>query len=149
MFSIQYQRQSDDPDEVDGFLGTIIAGELCETFYAGTAFWSREDYERSWFRALDHLLSLDSSTSCLVTYIPSGLPEGIVTLWPLYREGDIVHVQQHLVFPPDMTPQIPVDTPWELVRPRNTVNEGGRRISEWDVDIADVREFLAKRDPFE
>jgi hypothetical protein len=35
------------------------------------------------------------------------------------------------------------DAPWESVSPRETVDEDGQTISEWKVNLTDVREFLA------
>lgn len=64
-----------------------------------------------------------------------------ITWWPLYRVGDTVFVQNHLLFVNTLNMPFNVDALQDFVRPRRTINEEGAVISEWPVALSAVEAF--------
>ena len=125
-------------------LGRIEVGDFDEAFWSNLSYWGRSDYQRSWASALEVLESDEHAVSCLVTSMVDPSDGNFVVCWPLYRSGDKVFVQNSLVFLRELERGFEPDRLWLSVRPRRVVNEDGRRISEWAVDMASVRQFAQR-----
>jgi hypothetical protein len=124
-------------------IGELKLGEHSEYFESVLEFWGLEDYERSWATGLRRLLG-GASVSCLATSMIDPPTANFVEVWPLYRDGDDVYVQDQLIFMDQLTHQFDAAAPWESVRPRAVVNEDGQKIQEWRVNLDDVREFYER-----
>lgn len=124
-------------------IGELKLGEHSEYFEAVLEFWGLEDYERSWAEGLRRLLD-GASVSCLATSMIDPPTPNFVEVWPLYRDGDDVYVQDQLIFMDQLTHEFDPAAPWDSVRPRAVVNEDGRKIQEWRVGLDDVREFYVR-----
>lgn len=108
----------------------------------GFDFWKEADYRRHWLRALQRLDHGSEVTSCLVSSITDPRTGNFVRCWPLYRCGDVVHVQEAVIFLDELDSEFDPDEPWLSVAPRRVVNEDGDQISEWETDMSAVRRFL-------
>jgi hypothetical protein len=124
-------------------IGELQLGEHSEYFESVLEFWRLEDYQRSWAAGLRRLLG-GTSVSCLATSMIDPPTANFVEVWPLYRDGEDVYVQNQLIFMDHLTHEFDPAAPWESVRPRAVVNEGGQKIQEWRVSLDDVREFYAR-----
>jgi hypothetical protein len=121
-------------------IGVLQLREDREWFHATLGYWTVEDYEESWNKALVRLVN-GASISCLVTSLTDPLNSNFLTTWPLYRSGDEVYVQNHLIFLDELLHEFDPATPWESSAPRS-VGEDGHEISEWQLQVTDLREFL-------
>jgi CdiI N-terminal domain len=121
----------------------VVRDEGVETF-PGVADWDRRLYERHWARALRRLLEGASRSALITSYVEPGLADYLMW-WPLYREGDSVYVQNHMLFYAQLAKPFSPEDPWESVPARRNVNAEGLRISEWVTDLASVRECLDRR----
>jgi hypothetical protein len=130
-------------DKQDPFvaLGELNLGEDCEHFGSILGFWGTDDYEESWLTALRRLVS-GASISCLATSVIDPSNANFLEVWPLYREGDNVYVQNSLIFPDQLSHEFDPDAPWESLDPRSVIDEDGQAISEWKVNLSDIKEFL-------
>ena len=133
-------------DKQDPFvaLGELKLGEDCEHFGSILGFWGVGDYEESWLAALRRLVS-GASISCLATSVIDPSNANFLEVWPLYREEGNVYVQNSLIFPDQLSHEFDPDAPWDSVDPRSVVDEDGQAISEWKVNLNDIREFLESR----
>ncbi len=125
-------------------LGELKLGEHCEHFGSILGFWGVGDYEESWLTALRRLVS-GASISCLATSVIDPSNANFLEVWPLYREEDNVYVQNSLIFPDQLPHEFDPDAPWESLDPRSVIDEDGQAISEWEVSLGDIREFLESR----
>jgi hypothetical protein len=125
-------------------VGKLRLGKDDEYFESVLGFWAVYDYEQSWSVGLDRLLA-GESTSCLATSITNPSSANFVEVWPLYREGNDVYVQNSLIFLDQLSHEFDPDAPWDSVGPRSVLDEDGQAISEWKVNLSDVREFLESR----
>ncbi|MFE3195522.1 hypothetical protein ACFXHA_41425 [Nocardia sp. NPDC059240] len=125
-------------------VGIIRLRDMEERFHAPIGFWTIEDYRRSWDVALRKVID-DAGISCLVTSMLDPATANFIQVWPLYRDGATVHVQNRLIFLAE-EPSFDATAPWDCLGPRSTVNEDGDHISEWSVSTADVEHFLIQSD---
>lgn len=122
-------------------VGLIQLGEFRESFCATLEYWTIKDYEESWNKALLRLTN-GAATSCLITSFIDPLNANFLILWPLYRFGDEVAVQNQLLFSDQLSHVFDPTAPWESIHPYSAIDGDGRNISEWRIQMTDLREFL-------
>ncbi|MGW4352163.1 hypothetical protein ACWELJ_08720 [Nocardia sp. NPDC004582] len=125
--------------------GLIRLGGDTDYFGSPIGYWDVDDYRASWVAALRRILD-GEYVSCLVVSMPDPATANFVEVWALYRDGDVVHVQNQLIFLADLGHEFDPAEPWRSVVPRATVSEDGERISEWTVRITAIEEFLDSGD---
>ena len=123
-------------------VGHITVRDFEERFPMDLTYWGVEQYQASWIRSLEVLERSDDATSCLVSSITNPATGNFVFCWPLYRSGDIVYVQNLIIFLEELEENFVPDKPWRFVEPRSTVDEDGNAISEWQTTVDEVRKFL-------
>lgn len=145
MFSIDIERGiggSEFARQSSRLLGRITVGDFTESFHMALDFWSPRDYRASWKRALGRLLSADVIDSCLIASVGDPETANFVTCWPLYRRKEKVYVQNSIIFLDQLEGGFDPDRPWEFIEARQSIDEDGNRVSEWETEISEVEEFL-------
>ncbi|MFE5935756.1 hypothetical protein ACFQ69_10260 [Streptomyces sp. NPDC056470] len=122
-------------------VGRIKVGEFTEKFLMDLSFWTVDDYRRSWDAALRKLEDAENSTSCLIASITDPAASNFISCWPMYRDGEVVYVQNSIIFLDELHEQFNPQEPWRYVEDRSTVDEDGNRISEWSTSTSQVRRF--------
>jgi len=123
--------------------GKIKVGDYAETFVSSLVCWTAADYQRQWLEACERLVGGESVSALIVSYVNPALSEFLVW-WPLYRDGDVVHVQNELLIYEQVPTPFVVEDPWSSVRERLIANDDGMEISEWDTQIQSIRDFLRR-----
>lgn len=100
-----------------------------------------DDYRKSWEAALRRLLN-GAPISCLATSVIDPAVAISMEAWPLYLSEDKIYIQNHLIFLDQLSHDFDPAAPWDSVRSRETVSENGRELSEWQVSLSDIREFV-------
>ncbi len=122
--------------------GRILLGSFEETFEVVLDYWRPEQYEAHWRLALSAIVA-GRECDALITSSMDPAWANFIIWWPMYRAGDDVWFQNHLL------PMRELDGPYVLddyrrhIQTRVSVNEDGLPISEWRVGIAAIRRFLA------
>jgi hypothetical protein len=121
---------------VDEYKGRINIGDFSESIYPALDLWNKEDYEKQWKEGLERLTIY--STSCLIATIHDPKVYKYVNWWVLYREDNIVYVQNEILrneWYDNLIGDNPftLQTCYSFVRPRITKTEDGSKISEWSV----------------
>ncbi len=127
--------------------GKIVIGDFQETFATSLASWTRSEYDLHWKKALEKLVAGGDRSALLADYVePPVYPYsgGYLFWWPLYRDGDAVYVQNHILFFEQLSQPFSADRPWDSVRDRQVVNEDGQKISEWTTTIDEIKHFLSE-----
>jgi hypothetical protein len=122
--------------------GQITLGEFSEEFVAPLVFWTVGAYRKQWREAAKRIL-IGYEDSCFVTAMRRSLFDGAIFLWPAYREGEAVHIQQKLVLPGTVEGSFDPLNPYAQVTKRQTLSEDGKLISEWQVSVGDFARYLA------
>lgn len=139
-FGIDFIRPGLDRDSTVA-AGLISLGEEVEYFDAPIGYWGADDYRASWSAGLRRIAD-GARISCLVVSMIDPETANFVEVWPLYRDGDVVHVQNQLIFLDQVGHDFDPSEPWNSVSPRAIADDEGEAISEWTVSVADVEEFL-------
>jgi hypothetical protein len=122
-------------------LGLIIIGDFEERFEASLSYWSVKDYQRHWWQALERIKAGEIKSS-LITNMYDPQTANFILWWPLYRDGQDVFVQNHVVPMDEINGTFDPVNPYVHVRDRETVNEDGKRISEWKTTVAEIEDYL-------
>jgi hypothetical protein len=134
-----------DRDFLDGSerfqVGEIQIGKFHETFVASLSYWNKLDYLMQWEVALTRIYS-GNDKSCLITSMFDPSIANFIFLWVLYLDGSIVHVQNQILFLEELDKPFLEKNPYEFIRDRKTVSDEGDKISEWDVDVNDIKTCL-------
>lgn len=123
--------------------GEIRIESFRELFVSGITFWGREDYERQWTGAASRILTGDRTAMIVSLSDPSSA--NFVRWWAMYREREVVFIQEQLCFLDELTEKFDPDMVDKFVRPRETTSEDGQAISEWSIAVSAVREFLERQ----
>ncbi|MFF9675143.1 hypothetical protein ACF1GS_26135 [Streptomyces eurythermus] len=104
-------------------------------------YWNVGQYQTSWARSLRILERGDDTASGLITSITDPANSNFIFCWPLYRSGEIVYIQNSIIFLTELEEDFNPAEPWRFVEPRSTVDEEGNEISEWQTTISEIRRF--------
>lgn len=122
-------------------VGAITLGEFSERLIIPLSRWQEHQYETQWVQALRKIIEQDDTTTVLITEIYPDNSAEYVNLWPVYRQGTDVYIQNRLLFL-DVLPHFDEDSVNEYIGKRETVDSEGNEISEWKVDIDSIRLWL-------
>jgi hypothetical protein len=127
-------------DQQQATWGLIRIGTFEERFLSYTEFWSERDYEHAWIVAIKMLLN-GGAKSALVTDAHDPDKGGVSFIWPMYRVEEQVFIQNHMLLPETAPRPFMLEKIIEDIGPRETVDEEGERISEWQVYLQDLAAF--------
>jgi hypothetical protein len=122
-------------------VGEIRLGDFYETFWASLSYWNEYDYLNQWKDALKRICN-GNNRSCLITSIYDPSNANYIFWWPLYLDENIVHIQNHILFLDELDQPFSEQNPYESIRSRETVSEDSSKISEWDVQVNDIKVYL-------
>jgi CdiI N-terminal domain len=130
---------------VDGKESFIISeiqiGEFHEIFTSSLSYWSKINYLNQWKVALTRICD-GNDKSCFVTSMFDPSSANFIFLWVLYLDGDIVHLQNQILFLEQLNQPFSERNLYEFISIREIISDEGDKISEWDVNINDIREYL-------
>lgn len=143
-FSIRFEKKPlcypYDDEITPAASGLLVLGVGRETFLASLFQWRAQDYERQWAQAIAALLKGKKKAALITTY---GSPEVATHLewWPMYLVGNTVYFQNQLLFYHQLPRRFSIESSFSFLGDRNTVNEEGKKISEWRVPLTEVEAF--------
>lgn len=121
--------------------GRITLGEFSEEFVAPLVFWTEKDYRRQWHEAAARILN-GCARSCFVAAMRESPLDGVIFLWPAYKDGEAVYIQNELLLPELVRGSFDPLNPYAQVDERRTMTDEGEQISEWQVSVGDIARFL-------
>lgn len=65
-----------------------------------------------------------------------------IFLWTLYVEKNIVYIQNQILFLQELNTPFDESCIYNFVSDRETMDEEGHQISEWAIQIDDLKKFL-------
>jgi len=100
-------------------------------------------YLRHWESALRRLVEGENKSALITPYADPTVAKYIFW-WPLYRDGDTVYVQNHMLHYNQLAGPFSILDPWKSIHERRTVTPDGRQISEWETDVRNISLALVK-----
>ena len=129
-------------DTQSGRLGLITIGSFVERFVAAIEYWDVTRYHRHWQQAIIRIVR-GAATSALITSMHDPTAANFIHWWPMYRLGDAVHFQNHILLLNELKTPFDPNEPFRFVPERRIINSDGEKISEWSASIADLQYFLS------
>ncbi len=132
----------DKPVNTDGELvlpASIVIDRFHEAMNIPLTYWNINDYKRSWLRSLEEGLISKSHAALAVSMYDPALAN-FVFAWVIYFEGEVVHVQNNVIFLEEGKEFSPEKIN-EFIDEHMTHDEDGMRISEWNTDLNSVINF--------
>jgi len=126
--------------------GLLRIGGASLPFLLDLTSWGIGDYEQQWRTAIGRLARGAPVTALLTGYSNDAMRPH--RMWALWRDGEYVYVQQHVVVPEDL------DTPFDPLNPESHVgarlhSEHGVPIDEWRAELVHlIADSFGLRLPF-
>jgi hypothetical protein len=140
-FSINLTGQEFSDGDERSQIGEIQLGEFRETFVASLSYWIKLDYLIQWEIALTRICN-GNKKSCIITSMFDPSIANFIFLWALYLDESTVHIQNQILFLDKLDKPFVETTPYEFICDRKIVSAEGDKISEWDVDVNDIKVYL-------
>lgn len=140
MFDITFVSDAPEqqPDGWVGLWGRIQLGTGAEDFLAPLGPWQRGDYERHWIEAARRLLGPAARAAFFTV--------AFRFWWVMWREREEVIVHEELLIPERLGGLTDWQAaPYHLIGERRATSDDSIPISEWQLDLADIEGFLARR----
>lgn len=124
--------------------GRITLGDFSEEFESSLSYWNQADYEQQWLEAAKRIETGQTKSAFIVDmYDPSKVP--FIIWWPVWRVDRIVFVHNQLLLFKNLALAFDSTNPYVHIGDRAIVNEEGEAISEWQVDLKGVQDFIRSR----
>ena len=123
--------------------GRITLGDFQEDFQAPLYDWAPGDYEAQWMESAERLVAGAAVVVFLTHMVHPTAPYHIG--WPAWREGDGVWVQERLFVANDLAAPFDPSAPEAHVGDRAERSIEGLAISQWQVSMTDVAEYLTRK----
>jgi len=147
MFDISFRDEPIDelePCVTEGF-GRITIGDFREDLSINLFSWNQDRYKQQWKAAVARLVSGADKSALIVEYVEPPHSHN-AWLWPMYREGSSVYIQNRLLFFDQLQSPFSPDSPWDSIGERSTVSSTGDPISEWVTSVDSLQDFLKRID---
>lgn len=129
-------------DEEQTAIGCIQIDQFVERFQITLNYWDKGTFQRKWREAVKRLV-LGANTVGLMTWMTSPTVKDNRRAWILYREGHRVFIQDKVLIATGKSPKFDEEEHLVEMPPRNTVNEDGFKVSEWETSIQSLANYLA------
>ena len=139
MFNLTVSELIEEHDGTPFYRGVIQLGDSEEEFLAAASLWTPDRYRRQWKEAATALAPGSARTAFITSFVH---PDAINTLWPAWREGDLVYIQNHLTLPEVRRGLLDPRMVHQHVGERMSEGEDGP-ISEWVVTWREIVAFAA------
>jgi CdiI N-terminal domain len=120
--------------------GEIIMGDFSENFESSLSFWKIGDYKTHWIDAAQRIFSSDQTA--LITNLYNPETANFITWWVMWKEKEKVFVQNQILFLNSLSQKFDIDNPYKCISDRETVDDDGRTISEWEISLEDIKNYL-------
>jgi hypothetical protein len=121
--------------------GALKLGDFQEDFLASLSYWNPAAYRSQWQEASERLVE-GKDRPALITSMHDPRTANFIVWWPLYRDGDSVHVHNQILFLDELVQPFDESDLYRAVPPRETKTDEGDPISEWTVRLSNIEEFL-------
>ena len=113
--------------------GELMVGDARLCFLLDLSHWTVADYERQWREALARLAQGAPSSALMTAYRGPGAVAH--AMWALWRNGEHVYVQEHLVLGAELDSPFDPSSPHAHIGERVRAGEHALPIGEWRVEI--------------
>lgn len=145
MFEIKLNKNIEIHDfyEEEGYFGYITIDNFHERFFSPIEFWSREEYLKNWYQELNKLLN-GFPCAKLITRMYNPEYSNFIQAWVLYRIDDKIFIHEQIFFLDEWAKPFLLEELYSKELNRETHSEDGEKISQWEINISDIKKYLAQ-----
>ncbi len=128
-------------NNISSYFATIEIGDYSQTMLVRSDFWTLDSYKRQWREGIERIKHKDVSCLVLSVQHPEKVP--LINWWPLYKDGDMVIIQNHLLVGDYYQKDIGnnlflLDNCYNFI-PAYQNYVDGEEVSEWRVKLEDFK----------
>ncbi len=124
-------------------IGQIVIGNFKETFHSSLSYWTTENYLEQWMNGALRIIN-GYKRSCLVISMYDPKTANFIFLWDLYRIGEVVYIQNRILFTDDINGNFTETKIYDYIPKRLTHDEEGQRFSEWTTNVGSIINFFSR-----
>jgi hypothetical protein len=124
--------------------GQIQIGDFCETFVASLACWDQIQYAQHWASAVSRIMEGQERSALVTSFLEPSLSHHLVW-WPMYRDRDVVYIQNQLLFFDQLAQPFSSKHLWDFVGERRQWSDDDQKISEWALPIQSMEAYLLRK----
>lgn len=121
-------------------LGEISLRNFTENFWASLSIWKIEDYEKQWIEGAKRILEFNRTV--FITDLNNPKTSNFITWWKAWRINEQIFVQNQLLLFSETSSFFDLNNPYELIGERTTETKNREKVSEWEVSLQDIKNFL-------
>lgn len=121
--------------------GQIEIDGYTENFFTPTEYWSRNEYLSSWKKSLTQGLR-EGDHAVLVTSMRDPEVSNFIFCWIIFIEDGQAYIQNRILFLEEISEPFDPEKINSYVSRRVEFDEDGLEISQWNVDMSSIRDFL-------
>jgi contact-dependent growth inhibition (CDI) system CdiI-like immunity protein len=143
MFDIELLGRVEGEGEHPFSWGQLTLGHFREEFQAPLCDWAPGDYAAHWLESARRLLQ-GAPVAVFLTHMAR--PDAAYHVgWPSWREAERIYVQERLFLREQLNGTFDPEYPEVHAGSRQEMSEEGERISQWDVTLGELAEFVERR----
>jgi hypothetical protein len=131
------------PADHDIRLGEIVIGDYIEMFEASISYWIADDYQKHWKQAIERIVNGEAK-SRLITSMYDPVKANFIFCWPIYREGMRIYFQNQMLLMEYQDSPLDPKNLFLDIEDRQMLNDEGLPVSEWEVSVIDLKDFLMR-----
>lgn len=120
--------------------GEIVINEFSERFESPLDFWTAADYERQWAQGVTRILQGELK-SVLVTSMVQPESANYIMWWPMYRDGDLVIIHNHLLMMEQLNRPFAIEDLYSFVPDRSNSVDDEFEVSEWRLAMDKLKSY--------
>jgi hypothetical protein len=119
----------------------ITIGNFKELILSSHDYWRREQYKNQWHEGLKRIIDGELQ-SCIIGSMYNPKKANFINMWPVYKIKNKIYIQNMILFLKEIKKPFDEKNIYSYIPSRVTVNEEGKKISEWHISIKDLMKFL-------
>jgi hypothetical protein len=123
--------------------GLLTLGDFQEELDIPLVFWNESNYKLQWKQALIRITSECYADSCLITAMYDPELANFIVWWPMYKSKSTVYIQNQMLFMKDLSEKFVPEDLYSFINARRTISDNGEPISEWSVEVDEIKTFLS------
>jgi len=122
--------------------GRIYINDFDELLEIPLSYWEVSDYKAHWKESINRIVNKDETKSALITEMYDPDTANFIVWWLLYREGDNIFIQNQVLFLNQIEGKFDKKNIYTSVPKREIKTDENEDISEWCIQLEDIKEFL-------
>lgn len=124
--------------------GKVVFRNFEEPFRTTNKFWSKDQYYTHWIKELKALINGNKLKTGLITDMQDPTSKhSCIDVFSMYKFESITYIQNRILVIEEMKEKFNPELIEQYIYDRQIYSEDGDKLSEWQVSVQDIKDFLA------